>query len=426
MGQRFYTAPSVATEANLVDGLIRKGFGTAANISPPAILTFPMPDYEGDIIHADGGEWIERPIVDFDHGIPVGVAAKAIVLKSLKIGNDTFNVPIGQTRFFEKEADLNGIELVSRDAYGKILERHTPREVLNMASQCARLVNDGVVPGVSVELEPIESRRLGKSLLRGRNGSAYEFIRWKGVGWAHTPKPVNANAMTVIEDKVFKALDSNTLDPRIRKSLSASFPRSRRTVVKGNYEPTPEPQAMNDEEMPDEMNGDGEPMDQPEEMPGNDMPTPAVKAMYDGAQSLLDLCAMIESQMQQSEHLPARKYATKVCADLKKTADEVQAMGDKIAKELSGEVYDEEEPDGDEDGEDTDSDGDGEPVDAVETDDDGTIINKSFPNYKPRRFKVSDLGPAVKKSQRKNTVEVDADEYKRMLRIIDNAARRLA
>jgi hypothetical protein len=113
-------------------------------------------------------------------------------------------------------------------------------------------------------------------------------------------------------------------------------------------------------------------------------PTPAVKSMYDASQGLLDLCSAVEAGMKKSEHGKARKYAAKLCADLRKAAAEAKTFGDKVAAELdklpseSGE--DEPEPE---------VDGEAEPdADDIEADEDGAIVTK---NYTPRRWTFSEL-----------------------------------
>jgi hypothetical protein len=118
-------------------------------------------------------------------------------------------------------------------------------------------------------------------------------------------------------------------------------------------------------------------------------PPPTVQTLTDGAQGLMDLCSAIEAGMKQSEHMKGRKYAAKLCADLKKTAAEVNSFAQKVHAELQGGPAPDESEDtapGD------DSDNDTQPPEEPETDEDGALVTKG---YAARRWAYADLAGAA-------------------------------
>lgn len=104
---------------------------------------------------------------------------------------------------------------------------------------------------------------------------------------------------------------------------------------------------------------------------------PTVQAHYDAAQSLLDIVDKAEMDLQSSEHVKGKAFMQKKLEAIKKLAEELKGMGDKIDAELSGKMDDEAEPDGDEDGEEP-SDDDGDAPGDDEADDEGDDDNKPF------------------------------------------------
>lgn len=122
-------------------------------------------------------------------------------------------------------------------------------------------------------------------------------------------------------------------------------------------------------------------------------PPPTVQTLTDGAQGLLDLCSAIEGGMKQSEHMKGRKYAAKLCADLKRTAAEVSGFAQKVQSELSGNPMGGDNQTGEDTAPGDDSDNDDVPPEEPETDDDGAIVTKG--GYAPRRWTFADLANAA-------------------------------
>lgn len=168
---------------------------------------------------------------------------------------------------------------------------------------------------------------------------------------------------------------------------------------------------------------------------GDDTPPPTVQTLKDAAQGLLDLCAAIEGAMKKSEHMKGRKYAAKLCADLKSTAGEASGFADKIHGELSGAPMDaDQSTDTDSDGDVPESDeeasegaagdagdegGEGEgappPKKEPETDDDGAIVTKGF-NYVTRRWTFADLAAAEQPAPAAVAPSADAKQLKALRR----------
>ncbi len=125
---------------------------------------------------------------------------------------------------------------------------------------------------------------------------------------------------------------------------------------------------------------------------GDDMdaaPPPTVQAMYDGAQGLLDLCSAVEAAMKKSEHMKGRKYAMKLCADLRSTAAEAKKFGDKVKAELSGKPpMDGDEAPSDEDDNDQEAPTDDEETAEPEMDEEGALVTKG---YTPKRWAHADI-----------------------------------
>lgn len=396
-------------------------------MSVTAILTTRTPDRQGDIVDPEGGDFSEHrtnPVVMFHHG-------------------KQYKLPIG------KAEDRNGNYTVRmvKSADGPVLVGTTHfAQSSRFAQDVFGLVAEDILRGVSIGFDPLEGseyiEKLGVSPVLER--PALHFKGWKLLEYSHTPLGVNRDALTVA---VQKALDgSRKLEPSLLKFLQPmAAPRKTVVAVRLPVEkamPMPA-QAGQDEDEDQQPLPEGEdeqgfdpatdsPDDDPNLPPnyaGNqgqdeEMP-PTVQTLTDGAQGLLDLCSAIEAGMKKSEHMKGRKYAGKLCADLKKTAAEVSSFADKIHGELSGAPMD---ADADQD---TDTDGDGdvpesdkedaesETPDEPDTDEDGAIMKKG---YSPRRWTYADLaatGPVVTQPAPANTrqfkaLQAEHDELKRM------------
>lgn len=388
-------------------------YQTPANSGPVrSILTYPLTDYAGDYVRPDGGDWSEypsNPLVNWTHETPIGRGS--VTHKSLKLNNETTTVAVGETQFFQKAADLKGIDLTRRETGTyRPIGRYSERECLETAEQVERLVRDDIATGVSVEFKAIDYRELPqRSVLENRNCRHVE--RWKALAYAHAMQPVNAGARTLltaapeVQEKAARILSINRINgqaiqPVILKALQSIAPRaSTRTTVRI------ENKAMDElSDMPPTQDS----VAQDEEIPGapTDGPTPAVRTLLDGAQMLLDLGEQLTQSISQSEHKKARKYVAKIIEELTATAEEMNGMAEKVKAELDDEPAEPSESDDSADEADEPSEVDEDSEEEVEVEakaitrrDDGSIICKSFPNWKPRRFTVDALSePAPKQS----------------------------
>lgn len=369
-------------------------------MSVTAVLTTRTPDRQGDVIDPLGGDFSEHetnPVVMFHHGkehkLPIGKAEDRDGNYTVRLvkARDCSDALVGTTHFAQSNRFAN-------DVFG--------------------LVAEDVLRGVSIGFDPLSDpdsvEELGRSPTLKR--PALHFKGWKLLEYSHTPLGVNRDALTVA---VQKALDgSRVMHPKLLQYLRP-MAAPHRKIVPASY-PTVR-KAMDDENDPDMDQDAGAGQDTGEvdgsmdagfdpttDDPGMDpdlkgqegyanpdesAPPPTVQALMDGSQGMLDLCAAIETSMQQSEHLKGRKYAAKLCAELRKTAGDAKKMADKIRQELSGPMdagADDGDSEGDESnpGDDQDTGDEGAEAPEPETDDEGAIVTKG---YAPRRWTYADL-----------------------------------
>ena len=385
----------------------------------PSILTYPVRDYAGDEIRPGGGDWSifrKDPRVNWTHTIPVGRGN--VSLKALTLKGETRPVDYGETVFFQKSADLEGINraVLEKGTY-KPIGMYSVDECLKAAAQVERLVRDDVAQGVSIEFKA--NGRKGQAFwemdewseLEGRPCLHYED--WLGLAYAHAVQPINPGARTLLTsspehlEKAIRVAEtgkigSETLSPIVYKAfdpLRAFLKPANRTTVR--VENNVGGKAMDELSDVPPVGGTVE-MDEESTSPGMDGPTPAVKTCIEGAQMLLDLCDQLEASIGQSEHKKARKYVAKIIEELKATADEMNAMGETVRADIEGDKAEAEEAESesdeteaeemDEDEEDDlDSTIEKAVVVPIQRDDAGFIVCKSFPNWKPRRFHVSEV-----------------------------------
>lgn len=392
-------------------------YGRAATSGPvPSILTYPVRDYAGDEVKPGGGKWPAEVFPNWTHDIPVGRGS--VSLKALTLNGETHPVDYGETRFFQSASDIKGLQFIKREVGTyKPIGTYTHKAILQAASQVERLVRDDVATGVSVEFKAAGPKGQAFwdldewSELEGRSCRHYE--NWIGLTYAHALQPVNPGARTVltaddahIEKAVriaqTKRIGSEQLCDIVYKAFLPfkAIPSNRVTV-------RVESKAMDDELSDIPPVGGTVAMDEEQTSDMSEGPTPAVRTCIEGAQMLLDLCDQLEASIGQSEHKKARKYVTKIIAELQATADEMNAMGEKVRADLedldegpkdeAAETSGDTEEDAGEDIEekalpDLDV---PEEIAPIERDDDGYIVCKSFPNWKPRRFHISELKPAA-------------------------------
>lgn len=373
-----------------------------------SILTYPLKDYAGDYVRPDGGDWSEypsNPLVNWTHETPIGRGA--VSHKSLKFNGETCTVAVGLTNFFQSAADLKGIDLTKRETGTyRPIGRYSERECLQTAEQVERLVRDDVATGVSVEFKALRYRELDEiSILENR--PCRHVDSWKALAYAHAFQPVNAGARTLltaspgeVQEKAARILSlgkiaGQAIQPVILKALRPLVPATTRTTVRV------ENKAMEElSDTPPQMDS----VAQDEETPSAG-PTPAVRTLLDGAQMLTDLSDQLTASIAQSEHKKARRYVAKILEELKATAEEMNGMAEKVRAELEGDAAgaDEEAAEADDAAAESDEDeaDDGEytaKAMPITRRADGSIICKSFPNWKPKRFTVADLSEPSKPS----------------------------
>lgn len=376
----------------------------------PAILTYPLTDYAGDYVRPGGGDWSGvqfRPVANWTHEIPVGVGAVSV--KSLTLGGETCDVDYGETTFFQSASDLRGVDLTQRQpGTYKPVGTYSQKAVLTAAEQVERLVRDDVATGVSVEFKAAGPKGDAwwelddVSQLEGRKCRHYE--RWTGLKYAHALQPINPGARTLLTtnvehmEKAIRIAETGKLGASplcdvvmksFRPLVNLARPNNRISVRVEN-------KAMDDELGFDTPPGGTVAMDEETpvaEVSSADGPTPAVRTCIEGAQMLLDLCDQIEASIGQSEHKKARKYVAKIIAELQATADEMNAMAEKVRAELDDDeaAADEADDESDEPPVDDDADIEEKSITPIVRDEAGFIVCKSFPNWKPRRLHVSQL-----------------------------------
>lgn len=437
-----------------VQGLIKPDIDRG-KMSVTSVLTTQTPDRQGDIIDPTGGVFDEHqsnPVVMFHHGkqhkLPIGKAEDPR-------GNYTVRLIKG----------ADGDALVGTTYFSQSSK---------FANEVFGLIAEDILRGVSIGFDPLNDPdsvdELGPSPVLKR--PALHFKGWTLLEYSHTPLGVNRDALTVA---VQKSLDgSRTMHPQLldylkpwaegRKAMARggaavekgcagmTKPQKAAVAIATAKKKKPAPgvrKAMPDDDDDDDtQSGDEQdqtqntPMDETdpgagvpddnfdptEDDPGDDpalagtqyatpeddTPPPTVQTLTDGAQGLLDLRSAVESGMKKSEHMKGRKYAAKLCADLKQIAAEVKQFADKVRAELAGAPTD--------GGEDTapgdDSDNDDMPAEAPETDDEGAIVTKG---YSPRRWIYADAAGETRVTSTADAQQLKAlqDENNRLKRTLE-------
>ncbi len=372
-----------------------------------AVLTVATPDRQGDIIEPAGVSLAEHelnPIVLFHHGkaghkLPIGKAEDADGNHTVRLvkANDGREVLVGTTHFSQSNR-------FAQDVFG--------------------LVAEDILRGVSIGFDPMQDEssvnELGPSPTLER--PALHFKTCNLLEYSHTPIGVHRDALTMM---VHKAIENPRLMHPVLLKYLQPMATPRKTVV---AVATPAPlvtKAMDEDEddtgadAGDDTDADAmddvdaetgddagyqpntdDPGDDPAladanspyAQAGDDMdaaPPPTVQAMYDGAQGLLDLCSAVEAAMKKSEHMKGRKYAMKLCADLRSTAAEAKKFGDKVKAELSGKPpMDGDEAPSDEDDPDSEAPTDDEETAEPEMDEEGALVTKG---YTPKRWAHADI-----------------------------------
>ena len=396
--------------------------------APVSLLTYPAEDADGDLVRPDGGVWVARPLVNFEHTVPVGTGVVAVrALKGLP-----GPALIGTTRFARTAADL----------YGLPLGGHSPGQCLDAAGDTERSVALGLLSGVSMEFVPRQWKSRGFRSPRHPGRDAWDVRAWDGEGWAHCARPVNHHARVLL--KSLAAGPAEVADRLRTLAGSGRFPGGavvcdvvlkalRREAARLPAAPTtvrvpelpvsatkPAQKAFpEDEDEPADGLGDPAEMDEfgtgdddtPDEAdPGAaTKPTPAAFAQV--AQLGSDLLAAIDAAMQTAEHEAGvarlTEFRDMLEEELGSLADDGRGLFPNGGLDAA--------PDAPADA----------PVDKafkVPRARDGALLFKAFPKGPPIRFRLADLRPAEPKQMTK------ADDAKavRVSRELDRAAKRRA
>lgn len=378
-----------------------------------SILTYPTKDYAGDRVRPDGGDWSKypsHPYVNWAHRCPIGRGS--VSHSPLKYGAETYPVAVGKTEFFQKAADLEGIDLRRRNpkthrSWDKEAP-YTVDEVLRVAAQAERLVREDIATGVSIEFDVDPSKEgtdwwnlADASLLEGRQ--ARHFENWRGLGYAHARQPVNPGCQTLLSGRSAAAIEkaiviaqtgkigSEVLSPIILKAFDdLRTPRS--TSVSVTVDTAPPTQTT----TPVQVKGDTEGSWNPSTNDNSDgtgaKMSAGHQALMNAVQGLSDICEQLSNNG--SDDLSIRRFCKKMCMKLKDFAGDIKARAEKHKAKLDMADPDK---DGDDDTDDPMDEEDYTPSTeekAITLDDKGCIITKAFPEWKPRRMTFADLAPA--------------------------------
>lgn len=419
-----------------------------------SVLSWPYPDLAGDVVELDGLDFTphERTCeIDLEHG---RTHLKAYPVAWARESLSQPGAPYAVERVFMNLAGPGEEDEFHNVPIGTSYFDPSDR----ISSQTFALVEQGALPAVSLEFRMVPGcfKALRPSPLEPRY--AYQFSKALVDRWTVCAVPVNGGAMHLEDDTVHKSvavpptlakilLDRRvsvggvfeTLHERLYKALAAhAQPRTTTVrVEKAAMEPDDDEMNYGDDGFPAESGTDADLTPEMDTDVEGDMGAPAkptVQAHYDAAQSILDIIDKAEMDLQSSEHVKGKAFMTKKLEALRKLAEELKGMGDKIDAELSGKMDDEAGPDGDEDGEEP-SDDDGDAPGDDEADDEGDddkpfkkadisrdasgVLAKVRPVYKaallsiqkavPRRLPVS----AVEKAKQQNAKR-DADVAARL------------
>ena len=367
---------------------------SAAAMTCEAVLTFPGPDRQGDDVAPAGGDWAAHRddpefgrAVNYDHGVAVGRATRpdgayGVELRGVADGAATHTLPVGTTNFFQTAADCVGLVRAGADTNLALL----------VAAQAFELISADVLTGVSLEFFPDDARYPGSMREIGRcpveDRPAFAFDKWVGAGWAHTLLPVNYNARTLLPayEKALKIARDGRVGGRplsgpIRKSFSPLLAAPRRATVTGGYAIARK--SMN----PDELPPDDAAMPVSPDVPAANGPTPA--AMHEALQAMQDLKAMADGYATSPslEHPGGKDRFAELAALLTDEIGKFQGDAGGMFPDAGFEsaAAEEADPEADPEAE----------ADPFPTTDDGALMTKAFKKGYPRRFKKSDLKPAL-------------------------------
>ena len=395
--------------------LVKKA-AKAATREAWSILTYPEPDMDGDFVRPDGGEWVRRPFVNWDHQIPIGTGR--VVLKALTDNGKSHTLPVGRTLFAQTARQLDGIDRTRRDPVtNRVVGKWPIDECLAVAEDVWRLVDSGTAVGVSVEFLPVGKKGVGWWQLPTRspinNRPSYHFDSWKGLGWAHAPEPVNRSAALLeldgeVPDSFRKAISlaetgrfpgGRQCTETVRKAFLPLLEVPRKTVARGgwdNQKHTPVTKAMDETAPPPDAAA-----------PAGPQLPPTAEALMTVVQGIYDLCQQAEQLLAEKrlEHEKGKSVLQAAIDKLKadagklhdKTAaafpDEGLGKPDDAAADTPAESESGDAPADDMAGDEIVDDDADEDADYPEMTEDGKVVTKAFKKGIPgiRRFKLSQL-----------------------------------
>jgi len=376
----------------------------ADKLTVTEVLTYPETDKAGDFVHPDGGNFAphqSNPWVGLEHfrwhkserdtwvyPDEAGATEEPVVIAWAR---DSLADPDGKYTVRMTDLTLKGdkVRLPVATSY------FDPSDKLSM--QVFALVADDTLPGVSMEFKPAKPslsdgrmlksyRTLGPSPIENR--PALEIFRWDFHGFVHCRTPVNGGALTVLPDKLIKAVQigkigSEAMHPLLLKSMAAVIPSRRyfavnNTINKADMLPD---QSLAETSVYDEVAGDAGSGEGSQTSPSE---YPTADGLYAFGQALKDAC-MAASEVK-GEHKKGMKAIRKLCEKVDAIVQEALATAENVEQDLGDEADAEIEATEDEAAE-------------VETDVDDEGIIKALPQrlkllLKAQRFKLSEIQAA--------------------------------
>jgi len=373
----------------------------SSKLTITSVLTQPEHDKAGDFVHPAGGNfaphmadpWIglehyrwDKAQKDWVYPDEKNASAEPVVIAWAR---ESLAAPGGEYSVRMADLNLKGV----KHSLPVATSYFDPNDKLSM--QVFALVADDTLPGVSMEFRPAAPkwsdgrlhksyRPLGPSPIENR--PALEIFNWDFHGFVHCRTPVNGGALTVVPEKLVKAVQvgkvgGESMHPMLLKSMSAVVPSRRYFTVS---------QALlkKADMMPDEPLAETSVYDEPAEPAEGSQTEPGNYPTADGlrmlAQTLTDACEAAKSV--KGEHKKGMKALRKLCDKVEAMVQEAVATADNVDADLEDDADAEVEATEDEAAE-----------VATDTDDDGIL--KCLPErfkliVKAKRFKLSEIREA--------------------------------
>lgn len=344
-----------------------------------SILTTHDKDLEGDRVNPTGGVWRDRPFVNWEHGVLIGAGSVEIVSRKGML------YPLGTSDLFQSATDIKGVDLTRYDDQFRPVGRWNPDTVLEAADDARRLIEADIATGVSIEFLPIRANPNGGLVSATGHHKPTDFHEWEGLGWAHTVRPINPGAHTIIIDKAIRIAETGRLPggKPLCSVIRKSFDR---------FKAIPRPALVRVEKAMDELDDadlavapegsdlDGDGTDDADETAMGDAPMKATPAAFAAVvQMYKDASKMLRDMIAgpSMEHVEGIERLTQEADAIDDMAAALLADGRTLFKGGGLEAPD-----------DTAADDAEMPVD-----DDGELMAKGFKKGFLPRFKASELKP---------------------------------